>query len=71
MEFDTTVTAVAFLALIVAGVGGLIVAPIGMATDTILMMVAPSMVVFGLVCVAIGAKYGEYRTTTASTPTRN
>ncbi len=66
MEFDTTITAVVFVALIAAGVGGLIVAPIPMTTDTILMMVAPSMAVFGLVCVAIGVKYGEYRASTAT-----
>lgn len=61
MEFDTTVTAVVFAVLIAVGVGGLIAAPIPMTTETILMMVAPSMVLFGLVCVAIGVKYGEYR----------
>ncbi len=65
MEFDTTLTAVVFVALIAVGVGGLIVAPIGMTRETILMMVAPSMVVFGLVCVAIGVKYGEYRISAA------
>ena len=61
MDFDLTRTAAVFVALIVVGVGGLITAPIGMGTDTIMMMVAPSMVVFGLICVAIGVKHGEFR----------
>jgi len=62
MELDLTKTAVAFAALIVAGVGGLIVAPM-MQDSTVLMMVAPSMVVFGLICVGIGVAHGEYRAT--------
>lgn len=61
MEFNGTVTGGAFVGLIVLGVVGLIVAPIPMGTDTILMMVAPSMAVFGLVCVGLGVKYGEHR----------
>jgi hypothetical protein len=61
MDFDLTRTAVVFLALIAIGVIGLITAPIPMGTDTILMMVAPSMAVFGLICVAIGVKHGEFR----------
>jgi ABC-type proline/glycine betaine transport system permease subunit len=60
MEFDLTVTAVAFVAIIAVGVGALIAAPM-MTTETILMMVAPSMAVFGLVCLGLGVKYGEYR----------
>jgi ABC-type proline/glycine betaine transport system permease subunit len=60
MEFDLTVTAVAFVAIIATGVGALIAAPM-MTTETILMMVAPSMAVFGLICLALGVKYGEYR----------
>lgn len=61
MEFDLTRTAVVFVALIAVGVVGLITAPIPMETDTILMMVAPSMAIFGLICVAIGVKHGEFR----------
>ncbi|OAQ52478.1 hypothetical protein HTG_12715 [Natrinema mahii] len=60
MEFDLTKTAVAFLVIIAVGVGGLVAAPM-MATDTVLMMVAPSMIVFGLLMLAIGVKHGEYR----------
>ncbi|WP_276260957.1 DUF7333 family protein [Haloglomus litoreum] len=61
MEFDLTVTAGIFAAIIAVGIGGLVAAPIPMATGTILMMVLPSTVVFGLVCLAIGVKHGEYR----------
>jgi len=32
-----------------------------MKPPTILMMVLPSMVVFGLLTLALGAKHGEYR----------
>ncbi len=62
MEFDLTKTAVAFLVVIAVGVGGLVAAPM-MATDTVLMMVAPSMIVFGLIMLGIGVKHGEYRAT--------
>jgi hypothetical protein len=45
------------------GIGGLIVAPIPMGTTTILMMVLPSTVVFGLICLVLGVKHGEFRAT--------
>jgi len=61
MDFDLTRTTAVFVALIVVGVGGLLVSPVEMANDTILMMVAPSMVIFGLICLAIGVKHGEFR----------
>jgi len=60
MEFDLTTTAAVFVAIIAVGVGGLTAAPV-MATRTVLMMVAPSMVVFGLVCLGLGVKYGQHR----------
>ena len=60
MDFDFATTAAIFAVLIVAGVGGLAGSGV-MQTTTVLMMVAPSMVVFGLVCVVIGVKHGEYR----------
>lgn len=60
MEFDLTKTAVIFLAIIAVGVGGLAAAGV-MATRTVLMMVAPSMIVFGLIFLALGVKYGEHR----------
>ena len=60
MDFDLKTTAIIFLAVIVVGVGGMVGSDM-MATDTILTMVAPSMIVFGLVMLAIGLKHGEYR----------
>lgn len=62
VEFDLRTTAAAFVALIVLGVGGLLAGGM-MTTETVLMMVAPSMVLFGLVCLAIGMKFGEHRAT--------
>jgi hypothetical protein len=61
MEFDLTVTAGIFAVIIAVGIGGLVAAPIPMDTSTILMMVLPSTVVFGVICLAIGVKHGEYR----------
>jgi hypothetical protein len=60
MEFDTTVTGGLFAALIIAGFGGLFAMDV-MAPDTLAMMVLPSMIGFGLVCLLIGVKHGEYR----------
>lgn len=60
MEFDLTTTAVIFAAVIVVGVGGLAASGV-MQVSTVAMMVLPSTVVFGLVCLAIGVKHGEYR----------
>ena len=62
MEFDGTTTLGIFVALIVVGAGGLLASGV-MAVGTILMMVLPAMIVFGLVCLAIGVQYGEYRAT--------
>jgi hypothetical protein len=61
MEFDRTRTAVAFVAVLAIGVGISMATP--MTTDTVLMMVLPSMVVFGLVMLALGVKHGEHRAT--------
>jgi hypothetical protein len=63
LELDFAKTAAVFLLIVVLGVGGLVAAPIPMGTDTIMMMVAPSMIVFGLIMVALGVKHGEYRAT--------
>lgn len=60
MEFDLTVTGGIFAVIIAVGVGGLIASGV-MPTDTVLMMVLPSMVMFGLACLGIGMKYGEHR----------
>jgi hypothetical protein len=60
MEFDLTKTVGALVALVVVGTAAL--AGMGvMATNTVLMMVTPAMLVFGAVCLAIGVKHGEYR----------
>lgn len=60
MEFDLTRTAVLFLALVVVGVGGLAGSGM-MATGTVLTMVAPSVIGFGVICLVLGVKHGEYR----------
>ncbi|WP_435195661.1 DUF7333 family protein [Natronomonas sp. EA1] len=60
MEFTQTTTLGVFLAVIVVGIGGLLGAGV-MATNTVLMMVAPAMVVFGLLMLGLGVKHGEYR----------
>jgi ABC-type Mn2+/Zn2+ transport system permease subunit len=64
MDFDLVRTAAIFAVLIVVGVGGLMSADV-MAQDTVLTMVAPSMAAFGLICVAIGVKHGEFRAQSA------
>lgn len=60
MEFDLPKTATVFVALIALGV--VATSPM-MTMGTVLMMVLPSMVVFGLLMLAIGIKHGEYRAT--------
>lgn len=60
MEFNTATTAVLFVGVIAIGFGGLFVMDV-MAASTLLMMVLPSMVAFGLLTFAIGLKHGAYR----------
>jgi len=62
MEFDKTTTIGLFVAVIAVGTVALIAAPM-MTMSTVLMMVLPSMVVFGLITLAIGVKYGQYQAT--------
>jgi hypothetical protein len=62
MALDSAKTAVAFIVLIAIGVGGLLFSGV-MATGTVLMMVLPAMVIFGLICLVLGAQYGEHRAT--------
>lgn len=65
MQFNLPVSLGALVAIVVLGVAAL--AGSGMMTlETTLMMVAPSMLFFGLVAFALGMKYGEHRA--ASTP---
>ena len=60
MEFTRPVTIGLFVAIIALGTLG--VSPM-MGETTILMMVLPSMVVFGLIVLLIGFKHGQYQAT--------
>ncbi len=60
MEFNLPVSLGALLAIVVIGVAGLVGSGM-MILETTLMMVAPSMVIFGLIAFGIGMKHGEYR----------
>jgi hypothetical protein len=62
MEFDLGKTAAVFVLVNVVGVGGLLVSAV-MPMRIVLMMVLPSMAVFGLLMLALGVKHGEYRAT--------
>lgn len=59
MEFDSRVTTILFLGLVGIGLGGTLMTP--MNQQTVLMMVLPTMLVFGLIALVIGVKHGEYR----------
>ena len=61
VKFSLPVALGALVVVVAVGLGGLVAAPIPMGTDTILMMVAPSMLVFGLVAFGLGVKHGESR----------
>ena len=60
MDLDLPKTAAVFLGIIVVAVGGLLASGV-MPPRVTLMMVAPSMVVFGVICLAIGVAHGQYR----------
>jgi len=60
MEFTRPVTIGLFVAIIALGTLG--VMPM-MTTSTVLMMVVPSMAVFGLLTLLIGFKHGQYQAT--------
>jgi ABC-type multidrug transport system permease subunit len=60
MEFDLPKTAGIFALAIVIGIGGMLSSGM-MGTTTILMMVLPSTVIFGLLMLLLGVKHGEYR----------
>jgi len=60
MEFTLPVTAGVLIALVAVGTAALVASGV-MPTNIVLMMVTPSMLVFGAVCAAIGVKHGEYR----------
>lgn len=59
MEYDSLTTGAIFVAIVVIGVVGTIQTP--MTTQSVLMMVLPSMVVFGAIMLFLGVKHGEYR----------
>ncbi|MFC4449463.1 DUF7333 family protein [Halorussus aquaticus] len=62
MEFNLPVTAAILLGIVAAGTAALVGMGF-MATSTVLMMVTPSMLVFGLIALLLGVKHGEYRAT--------
>jgi hypothetical protein len=61
MEYSLPVALGALIGVVVLGVAGLIASGV-MPLRVTLMMVAPSMLVFGLIAFAIGVKHGEFRT---------
>jgi hypothetical protein len=60
MQFDLPRALGALIALVAAGIAGLAAAGV-MATSTVLMMVLPSTLLFGLIAFGLGVKHGEYR----------
>lgn len=62
MEFTLPVAVGALLAIVIVGVAGLAASGL-MGLQTTLMMVAPSMLVFGLIAFGLGMKHGEFRAT--------
>ncbi len=62
MQFDLPRAAGLLLAVVVLGVAGLVASGM-MVLETTLMMVAPSMILFGAVAFLIGMKHGEFRAT--------
>lgn len=63
MEWNLPVTVGLLVGLVALGAVALVAAPIPMGTGTILMMVVPSMLVFGAVVLFVGVKHGEWRAT--------
>lgn len=59
MEFDEKTTAAVFVAVVAVAVAGSALSPMG--TRTVLMMVLPTAVVYGVLMLAVGVKHGEYR----------
>lgn len=62
-ELNAIATVVAVAAVIGAGVLGLLAMPVAMTAGTVLTMVLPSMLVYGLIMLAIGIAHGQYRAT--------
>jgi uncharacterized membrane protein HdeD (DUF308 family) len=59
MEFDRKTTWLIFAGIIVLATVALLAAPM-MSTSTVLTMVLPSMVVFGVVLMWLGIQHGQY-----------
>lgn len=59
MRFDTKTTALVFLGVVVLATVAMTFTP--MTSQTIYMMVLPSMVVYGLLMLWLGTKLGEHR----------
>jgi hypothetical protein len=62
MKFDTTTTGIAFVLLLIVLIGGTAMSP--MSTSTV-MMVSVGLLVFGILTLLLGIKYGEYRASRA------
>lgn len=62
MKFTLPVSLGALFAIVAVGIAGLVGSDV-MTIETTLMMVAPSMLVFGLVAFGLGVKHGEFRET--------
>jgi hypothetical protein len=60
MDFTLPATAGVLIALVAAGTAALVASGV-MPSNVVLMMVTPSMLVFGAVCAVLGVKHGEYR----------
>ncbi|WP_280585500.1 hypothetical protein [Halorubrum sp. Boch-26] len=64
MEFDLPRAAALLVLIVAVGTAGLIGSGM-MPLQTTLMMVAPSMLLFGAIAFAIGVKHGQFRATHA------
>ncbi|MWV65735.1 hypothetical protein GRS48_13025 [Halorubrum sp. JWXQ-INN 858] len=62
MEFELPIAVGLLLAVVAVGVAGLVASGM-MILETTLMMVAPSMLLFGAIAFLIGMKHGEFRAT--------
>lgn len=62
MEFTLPVSLGALFVIVAIGVAGLVASEM-MDPMTTVMMVLPSMIVFGLIAFGLGLKHGEFRAT--------
>ena len=60
MDFTLPATAGVLIALVAAGTAALVASGV-MPSNVVLMMVPPSLLVFGAVCAVIGVTHGDYR----------